>query len=76
MPASGCGRQDEDEKKPARGAGGGEEGGIFLPYKIKQMIERLDEYAIRNPGTLLILNSLFISIAIVCTVINVAGLLR
>ena len=57
-------------------AGGGEEGGIFLPYKIKQMIERLDEYAIRNPGTLLILNSLFISIAIVCTVINVAGLLR
>lgn len=56
--------------------GGGEEGGIFLPYKIKQMIERLDEYAIRNPGTLLILNSLFISIAIVCTVINVAGLLR
>ena len=56
--------------------GGGEEGGIFLPYKIKQMIERLDEYAIRNPGTLLILNSLFISIAIVCTVINVAELLR
>ena len=43
---------------------------------LKRLVEWLDDYSIRNPGTLLVLNILFISIAIVCTVINVAGLLR
>ena len=43
---------------------------------LKRLVERLDDYSIRNPGALLVLNILFIFIAIVCTVINVAGLLH
>ena len=44
--------------------------------RIKKMIERLDNWTLENQGIMLILNILFISIAIVCTAINVGGMLR
>ena len=40
------------------------------------MIERLDDWVLENQGIMLILNILFISIAIVCTAINAGGILR
>lgn len=40
------------------------------------MIERLDNWTLENQGIMLILNILFISIAIACTAINVGGMLR
>ena len=44
--------------------------------RIKKMIERLDDWVLENQGIMLILNILFISIAIVCTAINAGGILR
>lgn len=48
--------------------GGGEE--------MKRLIEWLDNWALEHEGTMLLLNILFISIAVVCTALNVRGLLR
>ena len=43
---------------------------------MKRLIEWLDNWALEHEGTMLLLNILFISIAVVCTALNVRGLLR
>jgi len=43
---------------------------------MKRLIEWLDNWVLEHEGTMLLLNILFISIAVVCTALNVRGLLR
>ena len=43
---------------------------------MKRLIEWLDDWALEHEGAMLLLNILFISIAVVCTTLNVRGLLR
>ena len=43
---------------------------------MKRLIEWLDDWALEHDGAMLLLNILFISIAVVCTALNVRGLLR
>lgn len=39
--------------------------------EMKRLLKRLDDFAFRNPGAMLVFNVSCIMIAIVCTLINV-----
>ena len=64
------------KNSPHRGCGLRRRKVKITSSRIKKMIEQLDDWTLENQGIMLILNILFISIAIVCTAINVGGMLR